>query len=36
MAEIDNPSLFGLPLNIDKAVQRNNMKNIISTLKIIK
>jgi dynein heavy chain 2 len=31
--DIDNPSLFGLPPNIDKVVQRNNSMATISNLK---
>ena len=31
----DNPSLFGLPNNIDKAVQRYNTQQIIYSLKIL-
>ena len=33
MPDIDDPSLFGLPKNIDKVVQRNNSQNTISALK---
>ena len=33
LPEIDDPSLFGLPRNIDKVVQRNNSLNTISSLK---
>ncbi|KAL4440929.1 hypothetical protein ABPG74_009342 [Tetrahymena malaccensis] len=35
MSETDTPSIFGLPLNIDKAVQRYNTQQVISNLKII-
>jgi hypothetical protein len=31
--DIDNPSLFGLPKNIDKVVQRNNSMQTIACLK---
>jgi len=31
----DNPSLFGLPNNIDKAVQRYNTQQIINQLKVL-
>ena len=33
LPDIDDPSLFGLPKNIDKVVQRNNSLNTISALK---
>lgn len=35
MNDNDNPSLFGLPNNIDKAVQRYNTQQIINSLKIL-
>jgi len=33
MPDIDDPTLFGLPKNIDKVVQRNNSTNTIHALK---
>jgi dynein heavy chain 2 len=35
MNEVDTPDYFGLPLNIDKAVQRFNTLQIINSLKVI-
>jgi hypothetical protein len=35
MPEIDDPSIFGLPKNIDKAVQRANTQQVIECLKIL-
>ena len=35
LQETDNPSLFGLPLNIDKAVQRFNTGSLITSLKVM-
>ncbi len=32
MEEIDSPNIFGLPLNIDKAVQRFNTGQIMNSL----
>ncbi|EGR28544.1 hypothetical protein IMG5_173090 [Ichthyophthirius multifiliis] len=36
LKETDSPMLFGLPLNIDKAVQRYNTQQIFNSLKVIK
>lgn len=35
LAETDTPSIFGLPNNIDKAVQRYNTSLVISSLKVL-
>ena len=31
--EIDNPDIFGLPVNIDRSVQRFNSNQVVSGLK---
>ncbi len=35
MPEIDDPSIFGLPKNIDKIVQRSATEAVIRNLKIL-
>lgn len=35
MPEIDDPSMFGLPRNIDKIVQRTATEAVIRNLKVL-
>ena len=35
MPEIDDPSIFGLPRNIDKAVQRAATESVLRSLKTL-
>jgi dynein heavy chain 2 len=35
LPENDSPQVFGLPMNIDKAVQRYNTGQMITSLKIL-
>jgi len=35
MPEVDDPSTFGLPKNIDKAVQRSTTEAILKDLKVL-
>lgn len=35
LQEIDSPVLFGLPLNIDKTIQRSKMQDFIELLKTL-
>lgn len=35
MSDLDNPGIFSLPMNIDKAVQRYNTTQVINMLKVL-